>query len=48
MADFIDTLEGIAKGASVVDPALVSELVWARRRDDPLAVLSARERGFWR
>jgi DNA-binding NarL/FixJ family response regulator len=43
VADFIDTLERIAKGASVVDPALVSELVSARRRDDPLAVLSARE-----
>jgi DNA-binding NarL/FixJ family response regulator len=43
VADFIDTLERIAKGASVVDPALVRELVLARRRDDPLAVLSARE-----
>jgi DNA-binding NarL/FixJ family response regulator len=42
--DFIDTLGRIAKGASVVDPALVQELVSARRRDDPLAVLSARER----
>jgi len=27
-----------------VDPALVRELVTARRRQDPLAVLSARER----
>ena len=44
VADFIDTLERIAKGASVVDPALVQELVSARRRDHPLAVLSARER----
>jgi DNA-binding NarL/FixJ family response regulator len=44
VADFIDTLERIAKGASVVDPALVQELVSARRRGDPLAVLSARER----
>ena len=34
----------IARGASVVDPALVQELVSARRRDDPLAELSARER----
>jgi len=41
--EFIDTLERIAKGGSVVDPALVQELVTARRRDDPLAVLSARE-----
>jgi DNA-binding NarL/FixJ family response regulator len=44
VTDFIDTLGRIAKGASVVDPALVSELVSARRRNDPLAVLSERER----
>jgi DNA-binding NarL/FixJ family response regulator len=43
VAEFIDTLERIAKGGSVVDPALVQELVSARRRDDPLAVLSPRE-----
>jgi DNA-binding NarL/FixJ family response regulator len=43
VADFIDTLGRIAKGALVVDPALVRELVSARRRHDPLAVLSARE-----
>jgi DNA-binding NarL/FixJ family response regulator len=43
VADFVETLERISKGASVVDPALVQELVSARRRDDPLAVLSARE-----
>ena len=44
VAEFLDTLERIAKGGSVVDPALVQELVRARRRNDPLAVLSARER----
>ena len=44
MEEFIDTLERIAKGGSVVDPALVPELVAARRRNDPLAALSARER----
>jgi serine/threonine-protein kinase PknK len=44
VAEFLDTLERIAKGGSVVDPALVQELVTARRRDDPLAVLSVRER----
>ena len=44
VADFIDSLERIARGGSVVDPALVQELVSARRRHDPLAVLSARER----
>jgi DNA-binding NarL/FixJ family response regulator len=43
VADFVDTLHRLAKGASVVDPALVHELVSGRRRDDPLAVLSPRE-----
>jgi DNA-binding NarL/FixJ family response regulator len=43
VAEFIETLQRIAKGGSVVDPAVVAELVAARRRDDPLAVLSPRE-----
>jgi DNA-binding NarL/FixJ family response regulator len=42
--EFIDTLERIVRGGSVVDPALVQELVAARRVDDPLEVLSPRER----
>jgi serine/threonine-protein kinase PknK len=42
--DFVETLERVAKGGSVVDPALVQELVAVRRRSDPLAVLSPRER----
>jgi DNA-binding NarL/FixJ family response regulator len=42
--EFLDTLGRIAKGASVVDPGLVQELVSARRVDDPLARVSARER----
>jgi len=42
--DFIETLERVAKGGSVVDPALVQELLDARRKDDPLAELTARER----
>jgi DNA-binding NarL/FixJ family response regulator len=41
--EFVDTLGRIARGGSVVDPALVQELVSARRRNDPLAVLSSRE-----
>jgi DNA-binding NarL/FixJ family response regulator len=44
VAEFLDTLERIAKGGSVVDPALVQELVSARRRNDPIAALSTRER----
>jgi DNA-binding NarL/FixJ family response regulator len=42
--EFIETLERIVRGASVVDPVLVQELVAARRVDDPLDVLSPRER----
>jgi len=44
LEEFIDTLQRIAKGGSVVDPALVAELVAARRHHDPLAALSTRER----
>jgi DNA-binding NarL/FixJ family response regulator len=44
LEEFLDTLGRIARGGSVVDPGLVAELVSARHRDDPLAVLSARER----
>ena len=42
--EFLDALQRIARGGSVVDPALVQELVTARRREDPLAALSDRER----
>jgi DNA-binding NarL/FixJ family response regulator len=43
-ADFIDALERIARGGAVVDPALVHELVAARRRTDPLSELTPREK----
>jgi serine/threonine-protein kinase PknK len=42
--EFVGTLERIVNGASVVDPALVRELVAARGAHDPLDVLSPRER----
>jgi DNA-binding NarL/FixJ family response regulator len=42
--DFTDTLRRLVRGASVVDPVLVAELVAARRVDDPLDALSPRER----
>jgi DNA-binding NarL/FixJ family response regulator len=41
---FVDAVERIASGGSVVDPGLVEELVAARRRDDPLEELTPRER----
>ena len=44
VGDFLDTLERVANGGSVVDPALVQELVAARRADDPLEDLTPRER----
>jgi DNA-binding NarL/FixJ family response regulator len=44
VSEFVETLERVAKGGCVVDPALVRELVSAHRRDDPLALLSTRER----
>ena len=42
--EFIEALDRIRKGGSVVDPSLVRELFAAQRRDDPLSHLSARER----
>lgn len=42
--DFLETLERIVRGASVVDPALVQELIAARRVNDPLGDLTTRER----
>jgi DNA-binding NarL/FixJ family response regulator len=44
VAQFIDTVERIARGDSVVDPGLVQELFGARRRNDPLDGLTPRER----
>ncbi|HET9517069.1 MAG TPA: response regulator transcription factor [Actinoplanes sp.] len=42
--EFTANLARLARGGVFVDPVLVQELVGARRRDDPLAVLSPRER----
>jgi DNA-binding NarL/FixJ family response regulator len=44
VTEFLETLERIVGGGSVIDPALVQELVSARRKEDPLAVLTTRER----
>ena len=44
VAEFIETVGRITAGASVVDSSLVQELVRARRWQDPLDVLSPRER----
>jgi serine/threonine-protein kinase PknK len=42
--EFLETVQRVAEGGSVVDPALVRELVDARRREDPLGELTPRER----
>jgi serine/threonine-protein kinase PknK len=44
VTEFIETVGRIAAGASVIDPSLVSELIRAQRRHDPLDALSPRER----
>jgi DNA-binding NarL/FixJ family response regulator len=44
VSEFVAALERILDGGSVVDPALVQELVVQRRRNDPLAELTPRER----
>jgi DNA-binding NarL/FixJ family response regulator len=43
VADFVATLGRVADGGSVIDPALVRELVGARHRNDPLDQLTGRE-----
>jgi serine/threonine-protein kinase PknK len=42
--EFLDTVGRVSRGGSVVDPALVQELVAARDVDDPLQELTPRER----
>jgi DNA-binding NarL/FixJ family response regulator len=44
VTEFVDTVRRIVAGGTVVDPALVQELVTAQRRNDPLADLTERER----
>jgi DNA-binding NarL/FixJ family response regulator len=44
VADLVDALERIALGGTVIDPVLVTELLAQQHRNDPLAVLTGRER----
>jgi DNA-binding NarL/FixJ family response regulator len=44
MRGFAQLIRRVAAGEAVVEPTLVQELLAARRVDDPLAALSARER----
>ncbi len=44
VAEFVSALERVAAGETVVDPALVAQLVDRRHEDDPLDELTGRER----
>jgi DNA-binding NarL/FixJ family response regulator len=44
VAILVDALRRIGDGETVVDPTIVARLVGRRRREDPLAELTARER----
>jgi DNA-binding NarL/FixJ family response regulator len=41
---FVDAVKRVAEGGSALDPEVVSQLLGRARRDDPLEVLSRRER----
>jgi DNA-binding NarL/FixJ family response regulator len=44
VGDFVAAVKRVAEGGSALDPTVVSQLVGRRRRDDPLAELTPRER----
>jgi DNA-binding NarL/FixJ family response regulator len=44
IADFLDAIDRVAAGGTVLDPEVVGQLLVRRRRDDPLRNLTPRER----
>jgi DNA-binding NarL/FixJ family response regulator len=44
VAEFLDALDRVARGGTVLDPQVVAQLLAGQRRDDPLGTLTARER----
>ena len=42
--EFVEALHRLSEGGSVIEPALVAELMSAPTKKDPLAILSSRER----
>jgi DNA-binding NarL/FixJ family response regulator len=44
VAEFVEAARRVAGGGSALDPTIVSALLSRRRSDDPLAVLTSRER----
>lgn len=43
VADFLDAVQRVASGGTVLDPDVVAQLLVRRRRDDPLRQLTLRE-----
>jgi DNA-binding NarL/FixJ family response regulator len=44
VAEFLDALNRVARGGTVLDPQVVAQLLAGQRRGDPLGTLTARER----
>ncbi|MCW6005888.1 response regulator transcription factor [Micromonospora sp. CPCC 205371] len=44
ITEFLDAIDRVASGGTVLDPEVVSQLLVRRRRDDPLRELTPRER----
>lgn len=44
ISSFVDAIERVAAGGSVLDPSVVRQMLGRGRRDDPLDVLTPRER----
>jgi DNA-binding NarL/FixJ family response regulator len=44
IGEFLESIDRLSRGGSVVDPSLVVELLAARKADEPLEGLTARER----
>ena len=42
--EFLDALDRVARGATVLDPQVIAQLLAGQRREDPLEALTARER----
>ena len=44
VAEFLDALDRVARGATMLDPQVIAQLLAGQRRDDPLGALTPRER----
>ncbi|MYS82561.1 response regulator transcription factor [Embleya scabrispora] len=44
IAEFLDALERVARGGTVLDPQVVAQLLTEQRRDSPVGTLTVRER----